>query len=158
MSEEAKTQQAEVHLQKIYLKDASLESPNAPEVFRGGEWKPDVNVEVNTEASDMGEGNTNVVLTLTVTVTQDDKTLYLVEIAQAGIFTLRGLPDEHKRQVVSTFCPTQLFPFAREAVSGLVERAGFPQLVLQPMNFDAMYRQHLERQQQTQAASTETAH
>lgn len=163
MTEEATTNsesagEQQVQLQKIYLKDASLESPNAPQVFRSQEWKPEVGVQVNTEATAMEGDSHEVVLTLTVTVTQSDKTLYLVEVAQAGIFTLSGFGDEQRRHVVATFCPTTLFPYAREAVSGLAERAGFPQLLLQPMNFEAMYRQHLERLQQTAAAEGETAH
>lgn len=148
----------QVQLQKIYLKDTSLESPNAPQIFRSQEWKPEVGIQVNTEATAMEEDNHEVVLTLTVTVTQGDKTLYLVEVAQAGIFTLGGFDDEQRRHVVATFCPATLFPYAREAVSGLVERAGFPQLLLQPMNFEAMYRQHLERLQRTAGAEGETAH
>ncbi|MGM0565081.1 MAG: protein-export chaperone SecB [Pseudomonadota bacterium] len=155
-SENAGEQQ--VQLQKFYLKDASLESPNAPEVFRSQEWKPEVGLQVNTEATAMEGDNHEVVLTLTATVTQGDKTLYLVEVAQAGIFTLNGFDDEQKRHIVATFCPATLFPYAREAVSGMVERAGFPQLLLQPMNFESMYRQHLERLRQTDEASSGTAH
>lgn len=152
-------QAPQINLQKIYLKDASFESPRAPEVFKGSEWKPEVNLQVNTETQKLeGERDFEVCLTLTVTVQQDGEALYLVEVKQAGIFSLSGFEDKQVQPVLATFCPANLFPYAREAISGLVERGGFPQMLLQPINFDALYQQHLQKMQQTAQADTETAH
>jgi len=148
----------QVSIQKIYLKDASLESPRAPHVFTTKEWKPDVNLQVNTETESLDDNNYDVALTLTVTVKQTDEILYLVEVKQAGIFSLQGLEKEQLQGVLATFCPANLFPYARETVSSLVERAGFPQLLLQPVNFDALYQQHLQKLQQTEQADTSKAH
>lgn len=152
-------QQPNINLQKFYLKDASFESPKAPEIFKGGDFNPEINLQVNTETSALDdEGTFEVSLGLTATAVQGEETVYLVEVKQAGIFTLSGFEQQQIQAVLATFCPANLFPYAREAISGLVERGGFPQLLLQPINFDAMYQQHLQKLQQTEQASTETAH
>ena len=96
---------------------------------------------------------------MTASALQGEETVYLVEIKQAGVFTLQGFEDKQQlQQVLATFCPSNLFPYAREAISGLVEKGGFPQLLLQPINFDALYQQHLQKLQATQQADTEVAH
>lgn len=138
-------------IQKIYAKDISFETPNAPQVFTE-EWEPQVNLELSTNSNTIAEHNYEVVLSLTVTVNNKDKTAYLVEIQQAGIFHLEGFPDDILRNMLGSFCPNILFPYAREAVSDIVTRGGFPQMLLNPINFDALYQQHL--QQQAQQADT----
>lgn len=147
-----------INLQKIYLKDASFESPRAPEVFKSADFQPEINLQVNTETTALDEATFEVALTLTATAAQGEDTIYLVEVKQAGIFTLTGFEQQQLQAVLSTFCPANLFPYAREAISNLVEKGGFPQLLLQPINFDALYQQHLQKLKQTEQADTETAH
>lgn len=153
MTETTDQQQAQgkFAIQKIYIKDISFEAPNSPQSFTE-QWDPKVNLDLNTNAQGIAEHNYEVVLSLTVTVSNNDKTAYLVEIQQAGIFLLEEFPDSLLRAMLGSFCPNILFPFAREAVSDIVTRGGFPQLLLNPINFDALYEQHL--QQQTQQADT----
>lgn len=153
-------QQPNINLQKFYLKDASFESPRTPDIFKEGEdFNPEINLQVNTETASLDDAGTfEVTLGLTVTAAQGDDTVYLVEVKQAGIFTLSGFEHKQIQAVLATFCPANLFPYAREAISSMVERGGFPQLLLQPINFDAVYQQHLQKLQQTEQADTETAH
>ncbi len=153
MSEE----QQQFAIQKIYLKDVSLESPNAPAVFQEGDWKPEINVQINTEAKKVTEELNEVTLTVTVTAKQDDKTAFLVEVKQSGLFLLKGFPQEQLGGMLGAFCPETLFPYAREAISDLVSKGGFPQLLLSPVNFNALYMQH-QQQQQQQSQPTETSH
>jgi len=152
MSEQANQQQFSI--QKIYLKDVSFESPNSPAVFTG-EWKPEVNVQLNTEIKGLDNNMHEVVLSVTVTAKQQDKTAFLVEVKQAGLFQLAGFEQEQLGGMLGAYCPETLFPYAREAISDLVTKGGFPQLLLSPVNFNALYMQH--QQQQAQAA-TDTAH
>jgi len=152
MSEQA---QQQFSIQKIYIKDVSFESPNAPEVFTAGEWKPEVNVQLNTEVKAHANDLHEVILTVTVTAKQQDKTAFLVEVKQAGLFQLAGFEQEQMGGMLGAYCPETLFPYAREAISDLVTKGGFPQLLLSPVNFNALYMQH--QQQQAQAA-TDTAH
>ena len=158
MTEQATPQGPQVNIQKIYLKDASFESPRSPDIFKGAEWKPEVNLQVNTETTKIGDSDYEVCLTLTATAVDGEDTIYLVEIKQAGIFNLTGFEQQQLQTILGTFCPTNLFPYAREAISSLVERGGFPQLLLQPINFDALYQQHVQKLQQTEQADTEIAH
>ncbi len=144
-------------IQKIYLKDVSLESPNAPSVFTDGEWKPDINVQLNSSHQAIGEDLYEVVLTLTITAKQNGKTAFLVEVKQAGLFTLTGFPKENLEGMLGAYCPESLFPFAREAVADFVNKGGFPPLILNPVNFNALYTQQVQ-QQQAAAATQETAH
>lgn len=143
-------------IQKIYLKDVSFESPNAPQAFLGGDWQPQINVQVNSSNQSVAEDTYEVVLDITVTAKQDDKTAFLVEIKQAGIFTIAGFAPENMGGMVGAFCPETLFPFAREAISELVSKGGFPQLLLAPVNFNALYAQ--QAQQQAAQPEEETAH
>lgn len=140
-------------IQKIYLRDASFESPNAPDIFTR-EWHPDVNLDLNTNAQPIAENVYEVVLSLTATVKNQDDTAFLVEIQQAGIFTISGFADADMGHMLGSFCPNILFPYAREAISDLVTKGGFMPLLLAPVNFDALYAQHLAQQQQNQAAET----
>ena len=132
-------------IQKIYLKDASFESPNAPAAFNG-EWKPNVELNLANNANRIGAELYEVVVTVTATVSVGGKTAFLVEVHQAGIFSIGGVEDDRLGPLLGSFCPGILFPYAREAVSDLVTRGGFPQFLLSPVNFDVLYRQHLESQ------------
>ncbi|HHH89302.1 MAG TPA: protein-export chaperone SecB [Aliiroseovarius sp.] len=137
-------------IQKIYVKDLSFESPQAPGVFTT-EFKPQVSVDLNTNGQSIGENVYEVVLSITVTVTQGENTAYLVEVQQSGIFNIQGMPEDQLAGMLAVFCPSILFPYARETISDVVSRGGFPQLLLAPVDFNAMYAQHLEQQKAQQA-------
>ena len=155
MSEEQSQQQFAI--QKIYIKDVSFESPNAPGVFQDGEWKPDVNVQINTEGKALADELHEVTLTVTVTAKQQENTAFLVEVKQSGIFQMSGFEQEQLNGMLGAYCPEVLFPYAREAISDLVTKGGFPQMLLAPVNFNALYMQHQQQQAEGQAAA-ETAH
>lgn len=144
-------------IQKIYLKDVSFESPNSPQAFTDGEWKPAINVQINSGNSVIAQDTYEVVLSITVTASQNEKTAFLVEVKQAGIFTISGFAEENLGGMVGAFCPESLFPYAREAVSELISKGGFPQLLLAPVNFNALYMQQ-QQNQAAPAAEQETAH
>jgi preprotein translocase subunit SecB len=154
MAEES-TPQAERQftLQKIYVKDISFETPNSPEIFTL-QWEPKIELNLASNAKQLQDGLFDVVLTVTLTVKVGDKTAYLVEIAQAGIFSALGFSEAEMGQLLGSYCPTVLFPYAREAVSDLVGKGGFPPMLLAPVNFDALYVQHLQQAQQQAEAST----
>lgn len=139
------THQPEFIIQRVYVKDLSLETPHSPQAFQE-EWQPELNLQFTMNTSDIGSDNHEVVLQITVTAKSKDKTLFLVEVKQAGLFTLKGFTEEQNHQVMSITCPTILFPYAREAVSDLVGRAGFPPLYLAPVNFEALYAQQMKEQ------------
>ncbi len=109
------------------------------------EWKPDVNVELDTKGKEIAPDVHEVVLGVTVTVKMEDKVAYLAEVQQAGIFTIKGFSEAERGAMLGSYCPSVLFPFAREVVSDLVTKGGFPQLLLAPVNFDAIYQEHLQR-------------
>ena len=133
-------------IRKLYVKDASFESPNAPQVFGAGEWKPDVDLHLHTETARFGVSGYEVTLRATVTVTSEERTLYLAEVSLAGLFEIPDLPEDTLPPVLGSYCPSILFPYLREVVSDLSVRGGFPQLVLKPVNFEALYRQHLRQE------------
>lgn len=132
-------------VQKVYLRDVSFEGPNSPAVFSGGKWEPDTNMSLGTNHRKIGDEFYEVVLNVTVTTKSGDQTAYLVEVQQAGVFMLRGFSEEEMGPMLGSFCPNILFPFAREEIASLVTKGGFPQLLLEPINFDAVYAQSLER-------------
>ncbi|MBI4985517.1 MAG: protein-export chaperone SecB [Rhodocyclales bacterium] len=145
-------QQAPVFsIEKLYVKDLSLEVPNAPQCFFEQE-APAVEIQLQTGGQAVGEGLFDVVLTVTVAAKVGEKTLFLVEAAQAGLFQIRNVPEEELEPIVAVACPNILFPYAREAVSDAVNRAGFPPVLLAPVNFENLYRQRLEQQAQSGAA------
>lgn len=128
-------------LQRIYLKDASFESPGSPNSFRV-EWKPRINLELNTKHAKLEDKLWEVVLNLTVTAKDEqEETMYLVEVQQSGIFHIDGLEPEAMSHTLGSFCPSVLFPYAREAIDALVVKGSFPALMLSPVNFDAIYEQ-----------------
>lgn len=140
-------------IRKIYLKDSSLESPNAPGIFLQDPTQPDVSIEATIKTSSLEQDNFyEVVLGLTVTSKMGDKTAFLVEVLQAGVFQIAGLSEQDLPLALEVACPNVLLPFAREAISDLVGKAGFPQLLLSPINFEALFQQ---KQAQLQAAAEE---
>lgn len=153
---EEQAQQPAFSIEKIYVKDVSLEIPNAPQVFLQRET-PEVGIELHNAAAAIGEGVFEAVITVTVTSKIEDKTVFLVEVAQAGIFQIHNVPNEAIEGILGVTCPNILFPYAREAVSDLVTRAGFPPVLLNPINFEALYLQQ-KQQQQAQAGDAATAH
>lgn len=141
--------QRQFGIQRIYVKDMSLEVPNSPKIFLEN-WEPEMNMDINTKADPLEKDSYEVVLTLTITVKIKTTVAFLVEVKQAGIFTLQGFPEEQMRPMLGAFCPNVLYPYARATVTDLVVRAGFPQLYLTPVSFDSLYEQH-ERERQKQA-------
>ncbi len=145
-------QQPQFGIEKIYLKDLSLEIPNAPQVFLEPE-SPQIEISIHNGAVSIDQaGLYEAVLTVTVTAKLKDKTVFLVEVAQAGIFRILNLPQQELDAVLGVLCPNTLLPYAREAVASVMTRAGFPPVLLQHMNFDAAYQERLRQMQQEQAA------
>lgn len=153
----SQTNQPEFAIQRLYVKDLSLETPNCPQIFLEP-WEPELHMDLGTDASlVLEEGIREVVLTVTVTVKIKTKVAFLVEVKQAGIFALKGFTEEQMGHMLGSFCPNILYPYAREVVSDAVMRAGFPQLYLAPVNFDALYEQHKQGGSIAPAANTEDA-
>ncbi len=144
--------QPQFALQRIYLKDLSFESPNSPAVFQE-QWKPQVGLDLNTQHTKLGEDQYEVVLSLTVTAKIDDKVAYLVEIQQAGVFLIKGIEGQQLGHMLGAYCPNILFPYAREAIDGVVNKGSYPSLMLAPVNFDAIYAQALKRKQEEAAGA-----
>ena len=157
MTDEVKTKDDKhISVAKIYVKDFSFESPQAPAVFRSGEWKPQTNLNLRSSHNEV-EGNMHeVVLTITVEAKEDDKTIFLIELHQSGLFDIAGYEKEELAPIIGSFCPAMLFPYARETIATAVQKGGFPEFVLQPINFDALYRQSLQHQAAEQAKGAET--
>jgi len=155
MAEENNTEEKQFSIQKIYTKYMSFETPNSPKIFTE-KWEPAVEFNLGTNVLTFESSLFEVAITVTITVKSGSTTAYLVEIIQAGIFSLSGFTDQEMGPMVGSFCPNILFPYAREAVSDLVAKGGFPQLLLAPVNFDALYAQHLQQLQQQQAPGSET--
>lgn len=133
-------------IQRIYIADLSFEAPSGPSIFQETEWKPEMHLDINTSSKPIQENLHNVVLALTITVKMKDKVAFLIEIKQAGIFHIKGFPEDQLKRTLGSFCPNLLYPYARAAVSKLVSDGGFPQLILSPINFDALYNQHLQEE------------
>lgn len=142
MAENKETQAPHFEIQRIFVKDISFEAPNTPQTFVE-EWKPEVALNLETKSNRLQDNMHEVVLSVTATVTTGKKTAFLIEVQQAGVFVVTGFPDDQLHQMLGSFCPNILFPYAREVVSDMVVRGGFPQLILAPVNFDALYEQHM---------------
>ncbi len=144
-TEEKTNENTEAHfsIEKIYLKDVSFESPGSPAIFTD-EWSPEINMDLNSQGQPINDNIYEVELSITVTAKNKDKTAFLVEIKQCGIFSISGMDEANLNGMLGSFCPNILFPYAREAISDLVSKGGFPQLLLAPVNFDAIYAQHLQ--------------
>ncbi|KTD50294.1 preprotein translocase subunit SecB [Legionella quinlivanii] len=149
--------EAQFMIQRVYMKDSSFETPNTPAVFQQ-QWEPELTLDLNTENTELEKNVYEVVLTVTATVKNKNTTAFLAEVKQAGIFTIQGAPKEQLGHLLGSFCPSILFPYAREAITSQVIRGSFPQLVLAPINFDALYMQQLEEQSKSKADETETTH
>ena len=134
-------QQPVFAIEKIYVKDLSLEIPNAPNIFLERDT-PEINLQLGTKNQGIGEGLYEVLLTVTVTAKIKDKIMFLVEAQQAGIFRIRNIPNGEIDPVLGIGCPNILFPYLREVVSDIVTRAGFPPVILNPVNFEAIYQQN----------------
>jgi preprotein translocase subunit SecB len=141
-------------LQKVYVKDLSFESPKAPMVFTTN-VSPQTQLNVRSSAQQVAQDTHEVTLTITVEAKDKDATLFLAEVAQSGLFVIQGYTAEEQSLIVGSFCPNTLYPFAREAISDLVSKGGFPPLLLQPLNFDAIYAQAL--QERAARAATQAA-
>ena len=153
MTDQEKAAEKRLSISKIYLKDFSFESPQSPEIFRKSDWKPQTNLNLRSAQSPVGDDHHEIVLTITVEAKEDDKTCFLIELQQAGLFEIAGYEGEELQAIVGSYCPNILFPFARESIASLVQKGGFPEFVLQPINFDALYMQ--SKQQQVAAAAEE---
>jgi preprotein translocase subunit SecB len=131
--------QKQLVLQKIYVKDLSFESPKAPMVFTTN-VAPQTQLNMRSNAQEVAPDTQEVTLTLTIEAKDKDTTLFLVEVAQSGIFLIQGYTADERAILIGSFCPNTLYPFAREAIADIVAKGGFPQLLLQPINFDALYQ------------------
>lgn len=131
-------------LQNIYVKDASFEAPSGPNL-QVAEWNPQFNLNMNTSGTTVAENMHEVILTITLEAKIADKVAYLVEVKQGGIFLIRGYREEDARRIIGSFCPAVLFPYARQSVSDLILRGGFPPFLLPPVNFDALFQQSLDQ-------------
>ncbi|PCJ38860.1 MAG: protein-export chaperone SecB [Moraxellaceae bacterium] len=144
-------------LQRLYLKDLSYEAPNTPDVFKK-EWKPEVNLEVNNSSTIVKDNVHEVVLKVTVTAKVEDSVAFIVEVQQAGLFTIEGIEGVQLEHVLKGVCANILFPYVREVVSDVVSRGTFPQLLLQPINFEAAFAEQIRRQQAQLKGEGEATH
>jgi len=142
---------AQLSLQAVYLKDCSYEAPQGPRVDGG--WNPQISLDLHTAVAAITPDVREIVLTVTVSAKQNDATVFLVEVKQAGAFLMRNLSDDDTRRAVGTICPSVLFPYARAAVSHLVTQGGFPQFLLPPVNFEALYARSVSEAQQQSSAT-----
>ena len=143
---------------KIYLKDFSFESPRSPGVFRTEDWQPNVNLNLRSAHAVLDENLHEIVLTVTVEAKEkeSEKTLFLVELQQGGLFEIVGYQKEELSVLIGSICPNILFPYMRESVAEIIRKGGFPEFVLQPINFDALYMQQLQKSQADKSSSAET--
>src|SRR5262245_20711488 len=152
----APDQQPSLQIEKLYVKDSSLEVPNAPQVFTQ-QVQPEVEVQINTGAMQFAEGYFEVTVAATVTARAGDRVLILAEATQAGIFSLRNIPADQLEALLAIACPQILFPYLREAISDMVTRGGFPPVLLSPVSFEALHMQRRQAQQQGGASQIEIA-
>ncbi|MBX3702109.1 MAG: protein-export chaperone SecB [Dokdonella sp.] len=150
------TAQAQLNLQRIYIKDVSFEAPGAPQVFQE-QGQPNVELNLSQRANALGPDVYEVVLSITATCKVGDKTAYLAEVQQAGIFGVVGFDDASRNAILGSYCPNALFPYARQVISDLVQSGGFPPLFLQPINFDALYAEQVRRQAEGAGAQAANA-
>ena len=141
MAENEQAPERQLSIQKIYIKDFSFESPATPGVFARKDWAPKTDLNLRSSHTAGEDDNHEVVLTITVEAKDEDKTMFLVELHQAGIFNVVGYSQEEFKAIVGSFCPNILFPYARETIAGIISKGGFPEFILQPINFDALYAQ-----------------
>lgn len=150
MSTETNTPNQEIQqfvIQRLYVKNSSFETTQTPSIFQK-QWEPELNVELNTGHQELEPNIYEVTLTVTATVKNKQETAFLAEVQQAGIFTIQGPGEEQLQHILGSFCPSILFPYIRETISSLVTKGSFPPLVLSPINFDALYIQKMQAQQE----------
>ena len=135
---EAEQEQAQFSIQRIYIKDVSFESPQGVAAFQK-QWKPKVSQDMNSRTNKIDEDLYEVVLRVTITMADGEDTIYLAEVEQAGLFTIKGFTEQQMPQVINTTCPSILFPYLRETIDNIVTKGGFPALMLPPINFDALF-------------------
>ncbi|MDH4108947.1 MAG: protein-export chaperone SecB [Gammaproteobacteria bacterium] len=153
---EQETRQRQLNLTKIYIKDMSFESPNSPVIFTMGDVNPKTNMNLRSAHTGSQNDVHEVVLTITIETKHEDKTLFLIELQQAGLFHITGYSAQELDAIVGSFCPNTLFPYAREVISGVISKGGFPEFLLQPINFDALYAES-KRKAQEQAQAQQPA-
>lgn len=150
MSQEANDSDRDLQqfiIQRIYIKSSSYETTQTPAVFQK-QWEPELSLDLNTSHTELDPNIYEVTITVTATVKNKQDTAFLVEVQQAGIFTIQGPEDDQLQHILNSFCPSILFPYARETISSLVTKGSFPPLVLSPINFDALYMQKMQAQQE----------
>ena len=141
-------------IRSVYLKDSSFESPNTPSVFQEN-LQPKFDINVSSNVKQIQDNHHEVVLTISITAKAEEKVVFLSEVQQAGLFESTGFNQQQLHQILGTFAPTQLFPYAREAVNSLINKGGFPSVVLQPINFEALYVQHMQQLAAQQAGQNQ---
>ncbi len=139
----------EFGIQRIYVKDVSFESPNTPKIFLE-QWQPELNLDLGTKVENLEDNVHDVTLTVSATVKVGEQTAFVAEVKQAGIFMVKGFEEEQLKQMLGSYCPTVLYPYARALITNMVMEGGFPQLYLTPVNFDALYMQQLEQEKKTE--------
>jgi len=154
--QEQNTQDRQIAIQKVYIKDFSFESPQTPAVFTKSDWSPQTNLNLRSTHTVGPDDNHEVVLTVTIEAKEEDQTFFLVELQQAGLFRIAGYTEDDFKAVVGSYCPNILFPYARESVANIISKGGFPEFLLQPINFDALYAQGMA-QAKAQAEAQEQA-
>lgn len=142
----AQSQNQSFMLQQLYVKDLSFEAPHAPQIFNEAGIEPETELNIRNSHSDLGDHQYEVVLHISVHAKQDDRTIFLAELDQGGVFLLQGYTPEQTTMLLGTQCPTTLFPYARETISTLVGKGGFPPLILQPINFESLYARARDQQ------------
>lgn len=145
--EKEKAADKQLAIQKIYVKDFSFESPQAPQVFARNDLAPKTDLNLRSSHTTIAENSHDIVLTISVEAKQDDKTIFLVELHQAGVFHISGYDEDELKTLVGSFCPNILFPYARESIATIISKGGFPEFILQPINFDALYAQGMAQAQ-----------
>lgn len=146
--QEQSTEGKQIAIQKIYVKDFSFESPHTPDVFTKSNWSPKTNLNLrSSHRTGTDDNNYEVVLTITIEAKEGDQTFFLVELQQAGLFHIAGYNEDEFKAIVGSYCPNILFPYARESVANIVSKGGFPEFLLQPINFDALYAQGMAQAQ-----------
>ena len=141
------TSDKQIAIQKIYVKDFSFESPHTPDVFAKTNWSPKTDLNLRSSHTMGTDNNHEVVLTITIEAKEDEQTFFLVELQQAGLFHIAGYDEAEFKAIIGSYCPNILFPYARESVANIVSKGGFPEFLLQPINFDALYAQGMAQAQ-----------
>ena len=150
--QEQGTAEKQIAIQKIYVKDFSFESPHTPDVFTRSDWSPKTPLNLRSSHKTGPDNSHEVVLTITIEAKEGEQPFFLVELQQAGLYHISGYGEDEFKAIIGSYCPNILFPYARESVANIVSKGGFPEFLLQPINFDALYAQGMA---QAEAQATE---